>query len=81
LIVAELEASDDHGTKFGKVGLCQLTPERKALIVKEVGDVLWYLSAICNELHITLAEAAVANISKLKDRTDRDALSGSGDER
>ena len=58
-----------------------LEPARKALIVKEVGDVLWYLSAICNELGISLAEAAMINLEKLKDRTDRDALRGSGDER
>jgi NTP pyrophosphatase (non-canonical NTP hydrolase) len=58
-----------------------LTPERRALIIKEVGDNLWYLSAICNELGITLAEAATTNLRKLKDRTDRDKLSGSGDER
>lgn len=58
-----------------------LTPARKELITKEVGDVLWYLSAICNELGISLAGAAMQNLSKLKDRTDRDALRGSGDER
>ncbi len=58
-----------------------LLSERHALLVKEVGDVLWYLSAICNELRISLADAAAANLAKLKDRTDRDALRGSGDER
>lgn len=49
--------------------------------MKEVGDCLWYLSAICNELGISLAEAASFNLAKLKDRTDRDALRGSGDTR
>lgn len=56
-------------------------PERHALIVKEIGDCLWYLSAICNELGITLSDAAIANIAKLVDRSERDALQGSGDER
>lgn len=58
-----------------------LTTERRALVIKEIGDVLWYLSAACNELGITLSEAAVTNLEKLCDRTERDALRGSGDER
>lgn len=58
-----------------------LTPERRKLIIKEVGDILWYLSAICNELGITLQEAAIENLEKLCDRTERGKLSGSGDER
>lgn len=59
----------------------ELTLERKALIIKEVGDCLWYLSSACNELGITLSEAALINLEKLLDRTERDTLRGSGDER
>lgn len=58
-----------------------LNPERRALIIKEIGDCLWYLSAACNELGITLSEAATENLRKLCDRTERDALRGSGDDR
>lgn len=58
-----------------------LRSARMALVVKEVGDVLWYLSAICNEVGCTLEDAAAINLRKLKDRSDRDALQGSGDER
>lgn len=58
-----------------------LTDARKQLIIKEIGDVLWYLSAACNELGISLSEAATKNLEKLCDRTERDALRGSGDER
>lgn len=54
---------------------------RRELIIKEIGDVLWYLSAACNELGISLSDAATANLEKLCDRTERDALRGSGDER
>jgi NTP pyrophosphatase (non-canonical NTP hydrolase) len=71
----------DPGTAVVYLEHAKLTDGRKALIIKEVGDVLWYLSAICNELGISLAEAAMINLEKLKDRTDRDALRGSGDER
>ena len=58
-----------------------LTDERKALLIKEVGDELWYLAAKCNELDITLAEAALINVRKLKDRQERGVLRGSGDKR
>lgn len=58
-----------------------LTPERRALIIKEIGDVAWYLSAACNELGIPLSEALTINLEKLCDRTERNALRGSGDER
>jgi len=58
-----------------------LTPERKSLLIKEIGDVLWYLSAACNELGISLSDAATVNLEKLCDRSERDALRGSGDNR
>lgn len=58
-----------------------LEPERRALIIKEIGDCLWYLSALCNELGITLSETALTNLEKLCDRGERDVLRGSGDER
>jgi len=58
-----------------------LTPSRRELLVKEVGDCLWYLAAMCNELDITLTEAAVTNLKKLKDRQERGTLQGSGDRR
>lgn len=58
-----------------------VTDQRRALLIKEVGDMLWYLSAACNELGITLSDAAYGNLCKLADRAERDALRGSGDER
>ncbi len=69
----------DHGGSCELDG--KLTDERHALLKKEIGDVLWYLSAACNELGITLADAALINVQKLKDRQERGVLRGSGDER
>jgi NTP pyrophosphatase (non-canonical NTP hydrolase) len=57
------------------------TGDRRELLIKEIGDKLWYLSAQCNELGICLSYAALMNLEKLCDRTERDALRGSGDER
>jgi NTP pyrophosphatase (non-canonical NTP hydrolase) len=58
-----------------------LTTARRELIIKELGDVLWYLSAIADCLGIKLGDVGYTNLQKLKDRTDRDAIRGSGDER
>lgn len=35
---------------------------------KELGDVLWYLSALCTQLGLDLSEVMTANIEKLKVR-------------
>lgn len=48
---------------------------------KELGDVLWYLARVCEELDTTLEEVAEQNLEKLLDRRDRDALTGEGDNR
>lgn len=70
------EAVDEDVALFS-----ELTKTRRDLIIKEVGDCLWYLSAICRELGITLSEAAYLNLVKLADRQSRNALQGSGDTR
>ena len=58
-----------------------LTEDRREKLIKEVGDDLWYVAAKCNELGITMSWAAFTNLQKLADRTKRDKLRGSGDDR
>lgn len=53
----------------------------KPLAVKELGDVLWYLTRSANELGYTLQDVAEINIVKLLDRQNRGVLKGNGDER
>lgn len=48
---------------------------------KELGDVLWYLSALSHELGIELQDVAETNIQKLANRAIAGTLQGSGDER
>ena len=50
-------------------------------IKKELGDVLWYISALANEFEIKLDDIAKANIEKLQSRMKRGTISGSGDNR
>lgn len=50
-------------------------------IAKEMGDVIWYLSALADELGYTLGEIAAMNIKKLADRQQRGMLGGDGDNR
>ena len=50
-------------------------------IKKEIGDVLWYLNRLSEELGFTLESAAELNILKLQDRIEREKLKGEGDNR
>lgn len=55
--------------------------ENKRAICKELGDVLWYVTALSHEFGLTLNEVASENIEKLMGRRERGTLSGSGDDR
>lgn len=50
-------------------------------VVYEMGDVLWYLAMLADELDMTLREVAAINIEKLSDRAERDVITGKGDHR
>ncbi len=50
-------------------------------IAKEIGDVLWYIAALCRDLNVDMAEVAHQNLAKLRDRQERGKLQGSGDNR
>jgi len=50
-------------------------------IIKELGDVLWYLSQAAREVGIDLNTVAKINLKKLARRKERGTLKGSGDAR
>ncbi len=52
-----------------------------AELEKEIGDVLWYLAALCTELGLDFTEVARKNVEKLASRQQRNVLQGSGDNR
>ncbi len=58
-----------------------LTAEKKAEIINEISDVMWYVANLCEELGTTMENVAKLNIKKLTDRKNRNALRGSGDSR
>ena len=51
------------------------------MLIKELGDVLWYVSALADELDAFLGDIALVNIEKLRSRQERNKISGSGDSR
>jgi len=50
-------------------------------LAKELGDVLFYVTALATDIGYDLEEIASINIGKLQDRKDRNVLTGSGDYR
>ena len=58
-----------------------VTNEIAGAIGKELGDVLWYLAAIADDLGFTLDDIAKANLEKLASRKERDVIKGDGDSR
>lgn len=53
----------------------------KQELIKEVGDVLWYVTALALDLGYTLQDVVDANVAKLNDRKERGVQKGSGDNR
>jgi NTP pyrophosphatase (non-canonical NTP hydrolase) len=58
-----------------------LTLKKKEALVKELGDVTWYLSQCCSILGVSFSDVAQANLSKLGVRQEKHTLRGDGDNR
>ena len=58
-----------------------LSSEDKKEIVKELGDVLWYINAVAHLLGSNLEEVAQGNLDKVLSRKVRGVQGGSGDNR
>lgn len=54
---------------------------RKMEIVKELGDVCWFVAEICTVLHVNLSDVMQKNLDKLSSRKARGVIHGSGDNR
>jgi NTP pyrophosphatase (non-canonical NTP hydrolase) len=50
-------------------------------VKKELGDILWYIAVVAEDVGLSMSDIADANIAKLADRQKRGTLRGSGDNR
>lgn len=58
-----------------------ISDEDRAEILKELGDILWYVNAVAHLLGSNLDEVANNNLSKVMSRKDRGMITGGGDNR
>ena len=58
-----------------------ITAERKPEILKELGDVQWFIAELCTILGADLEIVMNMNLNKLADRKERGVIGGSGDNR
>lgn len=54
---------------------------RKVEIVKELGDVCWFVAELCTVLNVPLEKVMQKNLDKLASRKARGVIHGSGDNR
>ena len=57
----------------------KVSEERRSLLAKELGDVLWYVATLSTELGLDLEEVAAGNLAKLAARKQAGKIHGSGD--
>ena len=58
-----------------------ISDENMVELISELGDVLWYVTCIADDLGVPLIDLFTVNVAKLTDRVNRDVIQGSGDNR
>ena len=58
-----------------------ISDEKQEALAYELGDILWALARLVDDLGLDFAKIAERNIAKLEDRKKRNVISGSGDKR
>ena len=87
LVYCALSITSEAGEISGKVqkllrdGPVEINAEFRKSLMLEAGDVLWNLSALANELGVTLDQIARMNLKKLESRQTRNKIQGTGDNR
>jgi NTP pyrophosphatase (non-canonical NTP hydrolase) len=79
-----MELFDDNPNVVSYQQICDvnnLPGEVKDEIASELGDCLWYISALATDLGIGLDGVVVENIRKLQKRKEKGTIHGSGDKR
>ena len=76
--------SSEVAEKFKKIIRVKsgvLTDEDRQEIVKELGDILWYVNSVATLMGSNLEEVASKNLEKVLSRKERGQIHGSGDNR
>lgn len=55
--------------------------EYKTELMKELGDCMWFIAGISEQLGFSLEDVCQTNLAKLKDRQQRGVIVGNGDNR
>lgn len=59
----------------------KLSDDDRAELLKELGDILWYVNAVSHLLDSSIDEVAEKNLQKVLSRKERGVTKGSGDNR
>ena len=82
VIYPALGLASEAGEVAGKIKKRMRDNESDLLaIAHEIGDVLWYVAALCRDLNLSMEEVALLNLKKLHERAEKGTLKGNGDER
>jgi len=80
---AILGLTGEVGELMGYLAKCMRDHEEPSMehLCKELGDILWFVAAIADDLDMGLSEVAEKNITKLSLRKAKGTIQGSGDNR
>jgi NTP pyrophosphatase (non-canonical NTP hydrolase) len=87
IVYCALKLNGEAGEVAEKVGKAlrdangQIDIDRRVALIKELGDVMWYVAALAKELSVSLDDVAEINIDKLARRKENGTLGGDGDNR
>ena len=87
IIYPAMGLANEAGEVLGKIKKVlrdsngDFTVEQRLKIGDEVGDVLWYIAALCEDLGTPMSLIANKNLNKLSSRKERGKLGGSRDDR
>lgn len=59
----------------------EIDAEFKEAVIKEMGDVMWYMARLCSWFDIDFRTVALTNVEKLQRRKSEGTIHGDGDDR
>ena len=80
-LVGESGEFADKTKKLIRDKLGRFNEEERIELLKELGDVLWYVAEVSCYLDMSLSDLAKMNLEKLSSRKKRGKLEGAGDNR